>query len=666
MVANSLSLAAAPLTLYVSPQGNDAWSGRLAVPAADGKDGPRATVAAALEGARAARKGQPAPGPISILLRDGVYRLTAPIVLSVEDSGASAAEPFVIGAYPGEHPVLSGGERVEGWRPVENKPGLWAARLAAGNDPQAEVRSLFINGRRATRARTPNEGEFFRMVGARLQDKPCVFQYKAGDLRPQWASSPGAQVVALEKWTDWRFYIRSIVPESNLVVLAGASTPHTREKDARYFVENTADSLDAPGEWYWDRARAELRYWARPGEDLTRAEAVVPRVNPAPLACLVRLQGDWAARQAVRHITLRGLSFQHTEWPTGPNGHRDSQAAPTVRGAVAVEAAVGIALEDCVFAHLGGYAVDLGKGAQQCRVTGAEMYDLGAGGVRVGETVKPAGSFEECHSHVIADNHIHDAGQVFFPAVGVFIMHSGTNRVSHNHIHHLYYSAISAGWQWGYQETPCRANIIEFNHLHDLGQGLLSDMGAVYTLGIQQGTVIRNNLIHDVDSFTYGGWGLYTDEGSTGIVLENNVVYRCKSAGFHQHYGRDNIVRNNIFAFNRENQLMRTRAEPHRSFWFTNNIVLFDSGKLLGSNWSNDNYEMDGNLYFDARPGAIPSFAGATLAQWRARGHDTRSLIADPRFVAPERDDFHLRPDSPAFALGFQPIEVNAVGVRKK
>src|SRR5206468_2907131 len=163
------------------------------------------------------------------------------------------------------------------------------------------------------------------------------------------------------------------------------------------------------------------------------------------------------------------------------------------------------------------------------------------------------------------------------------------------------------------------------NHMHDIGQGLLSDMGAVYTLGPQPGTVVRNNLIHDVTSFSYGGWGLYTDEGSTGIVLEDNLVYRCKSARFHQHYGRDNVTRNNIFAFGMENQLMRTRDEEHNSFFFTNNIVYFDSGTLLGSSWKNDRFVMDHNFYFDTRNRTNPAalnFSGASSGQWRARGHD--------------------------------------------
>jgi parallel beta-helix repeat protein len=241
--------------------------------------------------------------------------------------------------------------------------------------------------------------------------------------------------------------------------------------------------------------------------------------------------------------------------------------------------------------------------------------------------------------------------------------------VAHNHIHDLFYTAVSVGWTWGYQESPCRANVIEFNHMHDIGQGLLSDMGAVYTLGPQPGTVVRNNLIHDVNSFTYGGWGLYTDEGSTGIVLENNVVYRCKSAGFHQHYGKENVLRNNIFAFNAENQLMRSRDEAHTSFFFTNNLVLFNSGNLLGSTWKNDQFVIDGNLYWDTRWAAAepkPKFSDATSEQWKARGHDTNSVLADPLFVDAARSDFRLRPDSPAARMGFKPIDLSTVGVRPR
>ncbi|MCX6623528.1 MAG: right-handed parallel beta-helix repeat-containing protein, partial [Acidobacteria bacterium] len=248
-------------------------------------------------------------------------------------------------------------------------------------------------------------------------------------------------------------------------------------------------------------------------------------------------------------------------------------------------------------------------------------------------------------------------------AIGVWIGQSTDDEVSHNHIHDLYYTAISAGWTWGYGPNQSRGHRIEFNHLHDIGQGLLSDMGAIYTLGIQPGTVLRNNLIHDVSSYTYGGWGIYPDEGSSEILIENNVVYGCKSAGFHQHYGRENVVRNNIFAMNRESQLMRTRAEKHVSFLFERNIVVYDDGRLLGGTWTGDGIRMDGNLYWDAR-GGIPRFGTWSWEEWRKRGLDGHSKLADPLFRNAGSADFRLRPESPALAMGFRPIDLSAVGPR--
>jgi hypothetical protein len=657
-------LIAAPLTFYVARNGNDKWSGRLPEPAASRQDGPFATLPAAIQAARLARQDKAAiSGGITILLRAGIYDLSDPLVFGPGDSGASEKQPFTIAAYPGEKPVLSGARRISGWRKVAGQTNLWQTSIPDVQSGKWYFRSLFMNGQRKQRARTPTTG-FFRIQGSSPQDKPLKLKFNPGEIKKSWADDGDVELVGLFAWSDVRMQIRAVDVSNHVAILSGAPRPSNREDHARYFIENAPDGVDAPGEWYLNRRSGVLQYQGEAGENPNRAAVLVPRLNH-----LVVLQGDLAGQKPIQHVVLRGLTFSHTDWTLGENGYADTQAAVAIHGDLRAEGAIDCVIEDCTFAHLAGYAIDLGRGCQRNKIIGNEMFDLGAGGVRIGETAKPTAPFEENHGHILTDNHIHDAGLVYPPAVGVFIMQSGQNRVAHNHIHHLYYTAISVGWNWGYQETPCRENIIEFNHLHDIGQFMLSDMGAIYTLGIQKGTVIRNNLIHDVNSFSYGGWGLYPDEGSTDMIWENNVVYRCKSAGFHQHYGRDNLVRNNIFAFGKEHQLMRTRAEAHSSFTFTNNIVYFDSGDLLGSNWSNDHYAIDDNVYFDARPGASAEamkFTAMNLEQWREHGHDNHSIIADPLFVDAAHYNFQLRPDSPALKLGFKPIDLSHVGVRPK
>ena len=607
-------------------------------------DGPIRSLTEARDAARAKRRSG-TTGTITIVIKSGTYFLAETLVLTPEDSDT------VWAAAPGEFPIISGGRLISGWTHVSGP--VWKAPA-----PGAQFRQLFVSGRRATRARTPNFG-FFRIDGASPQDKPVKLHFRGSDIKPQWAESRDVEVVAYLAWADFRLPIVSVDAEALVATLAGDPRPSNKEADARYFIENAADAFDAAGEWFLDKKAGVVYYRPMQGENMEQESVIAPA-----LAQLVRLEGKPESGQFVRNVVFRGLKLAHADWSMGPNGYADTQAAMPAPSAIELTGAVDCRIEKCTIAHSGGYGVSFGRGSKRNQLLASELFDLGGGGIKVGEPVQRPKEAQQNFENIIADNHIHDLGLVYAPAVGIWVLQSGRNQIVHNHVHDLFYTAISVGWTWGYGENQSKGNLIAYNHLHSIGKDMLSDMGGIYTLGIQPGTVIRNNLIHDISSFTYGGWGIYPDEGSTEMVIENNIVYGCKSAGFHQHYGRDNQVRNNIFAFNRENQLMRTRAEPHSSFTFERNIVYFNQGRLLGSNWTGDKFTMRNNVYFDIRGAGDVRFAGKTFADWRASGHDEGSIIADPLFRNPANFDFRVRDDSPALKLGFKQIDMTTVGPR--
>jgi parallel beta-helix repeat protein len=202
---------------------------------------------------------------------------------------------------------------------------------------------------------------------------------------------------------------------------------------------------------------------------------------------------------------------------------------------------------------------------------------------------------------------------------------------------------------------------------------------------VSPGTLVQNNLIHDVDAHNYGGWGIYNDEGSTHILVENNIVYNTKFAGFNINYAKEITVRNNVFAFGRLQQLSRNSAEPHQSVYFENNIVYWKEGMLLDGNWQDKPYkfyfmpdaqsgtkevaatfEMDYNVYYNpVRTLDSVTFNNNTWAAWQQNGKDVHSLYADPLFFNAAQYDFRLQEHSPALKMGFRQIDVKQVGPRR-
>ncbi len=668
-------------TFFVATNGNDAWSGKLLTPQRDGSDGPLATIPKALAAARALRAGQGSQSDAAtIMVRGGEFFLTTPLTIKPEDSNLKLL------AYSKERPVISGGRRVTGWQPVTIAGRqLWVAELPDTREGKWIFRELWVNGERRVRARHPNKG--YLSIEA-LPDKAADwtkghtrFQFKGADLKA-WPSVTNAEVIAMSRWVESRLPVTS-VDESAHMVNFGKRSVFELQKDDLYYIEGVFEVLDTPGEWYLDVANGKLFYLPLPGEKPDQIEAIAP-----VLAQLIRFEGKPETGLFVEQIEFRGLTFAHTEWNlarVGDTKDRSDWPAPTSevggfsQAAIGVPAAVwgegvrGSVFEDCRFVHLGSYALELARGCQSNRVSRCELTDLGAGGIKIGETAIRTNAVEQARDNEVSDCRIHGGGKLYQSAIGVWIGQSPNNRITHNAIYDFYYTGISIGWTWGYGPALASNNLVAFNHVHHIGAmsygdgPVLSDMAGIYMLGKQPGTRVVNNLWHDMAATKYGGWGIYTDEGSSGILIESNVVYRTTHGGFHQHYGETNIVRNNIFAFARDQQLQRSRDEAHVSFSFSNNIVLFDKGVLLGSTWKNDKFILDGNVYWDVRPGAKADemkFAGGTLEQWRARGHDKNSLVGDPEFMAVQLDDYRLKANSPALRMGFQPIDLRGVGPR--
>ncbi len=672
---SSVTAQATEADFYVSTEGNDAWSGRLAEPAAEGDDGPLASLARARELVAELRR-EPRDRPVVVAVRGGTYFLEEPLEFTPEDSGTAAA-PNLYRAFGDERPVLSGGRPITGWE--VGSDGRWTVTLPEVREGEWAFAQLFVGDQRRFRPRLPKEGYYTitatvppsSEAEGRGYDR---FGFSPGQLQADWHNRDDVEIMPFHQWSASRLRIAEIDQEANIVRLAGrtispsgwASMPQGN----RFLVINVAEALDQAGEWYLDRPRGQLTYLPHADEDPEQTLVIAPRLEN-----LLLFSGDLENRRFVQHLQFQGLTWAHTNWFLAEGGQVFPQADIGLDAAIAAVGARHLEFERCVVRHTGAYAMAFGLGCRENRIVACELLDLAGGGIKIGHAgtgswgdvryMPPADQTDLlCAAHTVRDTTIAYGGRMHPASVGVWIGQSPDNVIEHNDIHDFYYTAVSVGWTWGYGRSEARNNKIVFNHMHTIGQYVLSDMGAVYTLGIQPGTEVSHNRIHDIKSYGYGGWGLYTDEGSTDIVMENNLVFRTKTGSFHQHYGRENRIRNNILAFSREHQVQRTRTEEHISFFFERNIVYWDNtSPTLGSNWRDDNFRLDRNLYFNAGGHPIRFPGGLTLEEWQQqRGQDQNSRIADPRFADPANEDFRLPDDSPAFELGFERFDPARAG----
>ncbi len=404
-VIASADPSAQGVVYYVSTEGNDAWSGKLAQPNTQHSDGPFASLVAARDAIRKLKAQGPLTQPVTVYVRGGTYTLPKPLVFTVADSGTEKA-PISYTAYPGETPLLSGGRQITGWQKARNGK-LWQAQVPGVREGKWYFHQLFVNGERRQRARTPNTG-FFRIDGQVMQGKPG-FKFREGDIQPEWAGQKDLDLVLLQAWTVSRAHIAEVDASARTVTLSREIAPNVQEEGAHYWIENTFDALDSPGEWYLDRQSGKLYYWPMPGEDMKRAEVIAPVLTE-----LVRFQGDtWGDGRPggiafefnpVHDIRLQGLTLSYADWSMPGSGYVDAQGGFTLRAAVEASDATSIAIENSVFKHLGQFAIELGKACKGNRIVGNEMTDLGAGAVKIGEPKDPNSSDEVTSGNIVSDN----------------------------------------------------------------------------------------------------------------------------------------------------------------------------------------------------------------------------------------------------------------------
>ncbi|MDZ4404283.1 right-handed parallel beta-helix repeat-containing protein [Prosthecobacter sp.] len=618
-------------------------------------------LAAVLEQARKA------PKPVRIIVEDGVHPITETITLGKDDSQVT---------WSGKNAIFMAGKPITGWV----KEGVkWKALLP---DKAWKFEQLWINGRRATLARSPNKGyhHITEAVGAGvfpdLKENMNFHafsipaeQFEVLKAIPQ-AERDDVLLTVTHAWAVGQCRIKALNDEALAVQIKGRSRyPFVEfEPDQRFWMENYRAALDAPGEWFLDKAKGEVLYLPLPGEDMPKAEVIAPLVT------------KFIVMKGAHDVRFEGISFQYSQHLYPADGLHDGQAATTSDGCIEIEDSRGIQFENCEIAHTGLHGIWFKNGCANSSVKHCHLHDLGGGGVYVGETKRPED--ERVNHHIIVDDCIMQHGGRLHPsACGVVFTHTQHCAVTHCDIGDFYYTGISAGWNWGYGDTASRETLVENNHIHHLGWAYLSDMGGFYGLGTSPGTIIRGNHVHHIASHRYGGWGLYNDEGASDTLMENNLVHDTWNAGFHQHYGYFNTVRNNIFAFGNSAQIQASRNEARLRFRYMNNIVVWDPASPLldGGEWNwkffdktergdpKDSLVFRKNLYWptDGKIPALLTKTKFTWDEWRKMGRDNGSRFADPMFENIAKRDFRLKPGSPAEKLGFKPWDLTLAGVHK-
>ena len=544
------------------------------------------------------------------------------------------------------------------------------------------VNQLFSgSGQRIPRTRLPlNFSDYYQYNQSLTDDQQARygFVYNDNQFDLSAADIANCMVVVYHSWTASRHYIDQLYTANSTVMFTNPSDRPIGyfgvQAQKRFHIENVCDVTDAlqPNTFCYNNLTRTVTL-ATDGYDPT--DPTLPLIVTPFVQSVMQLVG-FGPDQPLTNVLIDNINLQHSGWAIERTQQADSQSVSwSSTAGLMLQYADQVLVSNVALSHHGVYGIYLQEGTSAVTVIDCSISDTGAGGIRIGQMAAappyPSTGISVMNSEVMY------GGQVFYDGVGVLVHRATSVTIVNNHIHHLRYTGVSVGWQWGYDESYTSNVLIAYNFIHDIGQHVLNDMGGIYTLGIQDGTVIANNVIHSVHSFATFAWGVYLDEGSSRILVTNNVVYHTGWAGLFQHYGANNTVTNNVFAAvslpgsqqpgeQASDGLTRVgTAEKHISWTFFANIV-YDASTPINMTqsavtWDDGTVQapMHRNTYFTANGAQLTYGADAApFSQWQSQGHDANSVEADPHFLGRvERCElFEVASDGPAAQRGFANI----------
>lgn len=644
--------------VVVSLNGNDSNDGTYQYPLN--------SITAAKEKVKQIRKST--SEPLTVWIHGGTYFFDSALTFNSQD-----ADNVTYKAIPNEKVELSGSDSVSGFSETTvNGVRAFVTSYSYNGDTDG-FNALYNGNVRLQRPTWPQYGEFnvknVAPEDAISPDDPYfalnrAFYANQNDLL-NFRNARDVDVRIMHWWKDELLPINTLDTSTGRVSFQKASSMTINPND-RYIFENVFEALNSPGEWYYDRTEQKIYYIPFAGETTENTVLTLGKTNQ--LITVDNCSG----------IAFEGITFRDTDWRMQSGEHSNalidglnyysdmSQACYDIPCAVQVKHSKNITFKSCDFRNIGASGLMFGDGTDKCSVSSTRFKDIGGNPVYI-RGVNDPNSSSKTHDITVNDCLIETYGRVFNNAVGILLIHAYNCNLNHNEIHDGFYTGISCGWTWGYGYNISDNNHITNNLIYDIGQGWLSDMGGIYTLGMQPETVIRNNVIYNVgcskDESGYGGWGIYLDEGSSGIDVSQNLVYNCSSDGFHQHYGKYNDVYNNIFALNGEAQMKLTRVEPHTSINFTNNILLADNTSMY-ANCETNSFADNNNLYWDlTRKDNIYS-GSLDKSKVIKRGFYNNAVIADPQFADPYSFDFTFKNEDTIRRINFVTWDYSKAGTQ--